>query len=83
MLPCPSWLLKVNFTAQQPGQFADDRQPQTGALMLTGQHVVFLSGYLRLAEFLKDRLLVFLGDANARILHFQNHEASRRFWHEE
>src|SRR5208283_5818866 len=44
----PELALQVDFTTKQPGQLADNRQPQPGALMLTSQNVVLLTGHLGL-----------------------------------
>ena len=57
--------------AQQPAQFADDREAQAGARILAG-HGVAVGKHARcLAEFLEHELLFIRADADAGIGHFQ------------
>src|SRR5262249_46873125 len=66
--------LQVNVAAEQLGQLADDRESQSGPLVLPGQDILSLAGSLGLAELLEDGLAIFFGDADAGIFALDTHK---------
>jgi len=59
--------LQIDIAAEQAAEFANDRQPQSGAGILAGHGVVTGLERAALAELFEDRLLFLFGDAHARV----------------